>query len=83
MSEAKLIVGSLGWGVQSTTIAAMVALGDLPPVDFFLHADTTWERSGTYEHVAIMTPWLQERGVEVVTVQSESAGWVRGMALWE
>jgi hypothetical protein len=30
---------SLGWGVQSFTLAAMVALGELPPVDVAIHAD--------------------------------------------
>ena len=29
---------SLGWGVQSFTLAAMVALGELEPVDFAIHA---------------------------------------------
>jgi hypothetical protein len=59
---------SLGWGVQSWTIAAMVALGELPPIDVAIHADTTWERAATYEFAAQWTPWLKERGVQVVTV---------------
>jgi len=37
---------SLGWGVQSFTLAAMVALGDLEPVDVAIHADTTHEANG-------------------------------------
>ena len=32
---------SLGWGVQSFTLAAMVALGELEPIDAAIHADTT------------------------------------------
>lgn len=60
---------SLGWGVQSFTLAAMVALGKLEPVDFAVHADTTWERKATYEFAKRWTPWLEERGVKVVTVQ--------------
>ena len=28
---------SLGWGVQSFTLAAMAALGDIPPVDAAIH----------------------------------------------
>ena len=59
---------SLGWGVQSFTIAAMSALGELEPVDVALHSDTTWERQATYEFAAKWTPWLEERGVRVVTV---------------
>lgn len=61
---------SLGWGVQSFTLAAMVALGELEPVDAAIHADTTHEFSGTYEFAAKYTPWLEERGVMVVTVKN-------------
>lgn len=64
-----LIAISLGWGVQSFALAAMSALGELPPVDVAIHADTTWERRETYEFAARWTPWLEERGVRVVTVR--------------
>jgi len=67
---------SLGWGVQSFALAAMSALGELPPVDAAIHADTTHERSETYAFAAKWTPWLEERGVRVVTVR----GWDRYMA---
>ena len=59
---------SLGWGVQSFTIAAMVALGELEPIDAAIHADTTHESKLTYEFAARWTGWLEERGVKVVTV---------------
>lgn len=59
---------SLGWGVQSFALAAMSALGELPPVDAAIHADTTHERTETYEFAARWTPWLEERGVRMVTV---------------
>ena len=59
---------NLGWGVQSFTLVAMVALGELEPVDVALHADTTHEFSGTYEFAKKWTPWLENRGVRVVTV---------------
>lgn len=62
-----LTVISLGWGVQSWTLAAMSALGDLPKVDFAIHSDTTWERQMTYRFAQQWTPWLEERGVKVVT----------------
>lgn len=35
---------SLGWGVQSFTLAAMAALDEIEPVDFAVHADTTEEK---------------------------------------
>lgn len=66
MTRLKAI--SLGWGVQSFTLAAMAALGELEPVDVAIHADTTHERKLTYEFAARWTPWLEERGVRVVTV---------------
>ena len=61
---------SLGWGVQSFALAAMSALGELPPVDVAIHADTTHERRETYEFAAKWTPWLEARGVRVVTVKA-------------
>jgi len=63
-----LRVISLGWGVQSFTLAAMSALGELDKVDFAIHADTTWERTATYEFAVRWTPWLEGRGVQVATV---------------
>jgi hypothetical protein len=59
---------SLGWGVQSFALAAMVARGVLPPVDAAVHADTEHERRETYEFAEKWTPWLEERGVQIVTV---------------
>jgi hypothetical protein len=64
---------SLGWGVQSWVLAAMAALGDLEPVDVAIHSDTTHERSSTYEFAAQWTPWLEERGVRVVTVTNDDS----------
>ena len=63
---------SLGWGVQSFTLAAMIALKELPPVDFAIHADTGHEAEGTYAHAARWTPWLEEHGLNVVTVQAQN-----------
>lgn len=59
---------NLGWGIQSFTLAAMVALGELEPIDAAIHADTTHERSATYAFAERWTLWLVERGVNVVTV---------------
>jgi len=63
---------SLGWGVQSFTLAAMVALGELEPIDYAIHADTTHESQLTYEFADRWRGWLKERGVEVITVKPET-----------
>ena len=68
---------SLGWGVQSWTIAAMAALEELPPLDLAIHSDTGHEASGTYTHAEKWTSWLEERGVSVVTVRPENNSVVR------
>ena len=59
---------NLGWGIQSFTLAAMAALGELEPIDAAIHADTTHERSATYAFAQHWTPWLEVNGVTVVTV---------------
>lgn len=64
---------SLGWGVQSWTMAAMSALGDLPKIDVAIHSDTTFERKATYAFAETWTPWLEERGIPVVTVSDPRA----------
>lgn len=64
---------SLGWGTQSFALAAMSALGVLPPVDVVIHADTTHERYETYIFAKRWTPWLEEHGVKVVTVADTDA----------
>lgn len=48
---------SLGAGVQSTTLALMMAEGDLEPPDAAIFADTGDEKRGTYRHL----DWLGER----------------------
>ena len=68
-----MIAISLGWGTQSFALAAMSALGELPPVDVAIHADTGYERAATYAFAARWTPWLEERGVRVVTVRPDKA----------
>ena len=69
-AENPLKILSLGWGVQSWTLAAMAALGEIPMPDYAVHADTTHEMQGTYAHAAKWTPWLEEHGIPVVTVQA-------------
>ena len=65
---------SLGWGVQSTALAVMAALGDIEPVDYAVHADTTHERTDTYRYAEKWTGWLEERGLKVVTVKPDYSG---------
>lgn len=43
---------SLGAGVQSTTVYLMSLHGDLPPFDHVIFADTGWEPTGVYTHLA-------------------------------
>ena len=49
---------SLGAGVQSSTLALMIAHGELPPVNAAIFADTQWEPRKVYE-------WLDWLEVEI------------------
>lgn len=51
----------------------MIAKGELPPIDYAVHADTTWERESTYQFAKLVTPWLERNGVKVVTVRDKTA----------
>ena len=57
---------SLGWGVQSFTLAAMSALGKLPRLDAAIHADTGHEMTWTYAFREEWSPWLAAHGIRVV-----------------
>lgn len=62
---------SLGWGVQSFTLAAMSVLGELPnfpKLDCAVYSDTLHEKSATYAFMEKYTPWLEERGLYVANV---------------
>lgn len=63
-----IVALSLGWGVDSWTLAAMSALGELPPVDVAIHADTGHERTPTRTFARKWTPWLEAHGIPVVNV---------------
>ena len=65
---------SLGWGVQSFTLAVMSALGDVESVDVALHADTLHEQTATYDFAMRWTSWLVERGIRVETVKNPTGG---------
>ena len=64
----RFVVISMGWGVQSFTLAAMSALGTLPPVDGAVFIDTGWESELTYQFIERWEGWLGERGVKVERV---------------
>jgi len=49
----------------------MSALGTLPKVDYAIHADTSWERVETYAFARKWMPWLEARGIKVITVQTK------------
>ena len=68
--QNKFTALSLGWGVQSFTLAAMAALGEIEKPDVAIHADTTHESILTYRFAERWTGWLEERGVKVVTVMN-------------
>lgn len=64
-----LRVLSLGWGVQSFTLAAMYALGDLKPKpDFAVSSDTGFEKKRTYDFIEKYTPWLEDHDLWVARV---------------
>lgn len=71
---------SWGCGVQSTTLAAMSALGELDRLDAIITADTGWERQATYDIRDWYRTWLQERGIPVHIV---SAGDIRKLGAKE
>jgi hypothetical protein len=56
---------SLGWGLQSSTIAVMAALGDIEPIQAAIHSPTP-EREATLQYAETMTGWLFDRGVIVL-----------------
>lgn len=62
---------SLGWGVQSFTLAAMAALGEIEPVDYAVFADTRYESILTIEFAVRNMGWLEGHGVKVVTVRGK------------
>ena len=77
MGKPQLRVLSLGWGVQSWTAAAMIALGEWLMIDFAIHADTTHEAAHTYAHAKKWTPWLEEVGLKVWKVRADNTDIVR------
>lgn len=55
----------MGWGIQSFTLAAMAAVGEIA-ADVAIHADTTWEKPATYEFSQKWSAWLRDRALPLV-----------------
>ena len=55
MTDLRIL--SLGAGVQSTTLALMIELGEVPMVDCAIFADTMGEPKKVYEHL----DWLKSK----------------------
>ena len=61
---------NVGLGVQSTATALMCINGDLPKPDFFIFADTGWEREGTYENLQRLKPIAEKAGIPFHVVEN-------------
>lgn len=68
-----MIVLNLGWGLQSFTIAAMMALGEMEKCDVAISADTTWESEETYAFAREWQEWLFKHDVPVLWAFDENA----------
>lgn len=67
-SVSPLRILSLGAGVQSTTLALMVAHGELDPIDCAIFSDTQSEPQGVYDHLArLMAPGVLPFPVHIVS----------------
>jgi 3'-phosphoadenosine 5'-phosphosulfate sulfotransferase (PAPS reductase)/FAD synthetase len=56
--EKKLVIISLGAGVQSSTMALMAAKGELPRPDCAIFADTGYEPKSIYLYLDYLTSIL-------------------------
>ena len=69
---------SLGAGVQSSTLALMIAHGELPPVTAAVFADTQWEPRKVYEwldwlETEVQRPQAMHSRIQVKAVASQTA----------
>lgn len=75
MSELSIL--SMGWGVQTWAMAAMMALDEMERPDYIVFADTKHEGQATYEFARLWGPWLGEHGLNLVEVSSNRTEVVR------
>lgn len=66
----KLKIASWGVGIQSTTMIAMSALGELPPLDVAIFCDFGGERTLSHEMHAWYVRWLESHGIETVRLET-------------
>lgn len=59
-----------GCGLQSTTLAVMSALGDIPKVDLVIHADLGAETKDTVRIRDYYCNWLRENGLNVQIIRT-------------
>lgn len=69
---------SFGSGVQTVTLAAMSAIGEIERPDLVVFSDTQWEGAGTYGYYDSFTAWLLDAGLKVVRT---TGGSIRADAL--
>jgi hypothetical protein len=67
-----LRVVGLGWGAQSFGLAVLSAEGKLPQIDIAIFADTTYESQATYDYIKEYQPYLERKGIRVMTVTDPS-----------
>jgi len=70
MRHAEFTYLSLGGGIQSGTLAEMIAVGELAAPDMVLFADTGDEPSYVYEHIDYLAGRLSAVAVNVLTVST-------------
>ncbi|MDA0565150.1 hypothetical protein LG943_12610 [Streptomonospora sp. S1-112] len=71
---------SLGAGVQSSTLLLLAAQGAIPRFDYALFADTGWEPTAVYRHLARLETVAADAGIPLLRI---SAGNIRRDALDE
>lgn len=65
---------SLGMGVQSSTIALMSLVGELPPLDAVIFADSQWESKATYDYARWLILHCEERGMRITVTRKPGEG---------
>jgi len=62
---------SWGGGLQSTCMAVMSALGDLPKVDAVVNVDPGFEWQENYKAIACYKDWLNDHGVRTEVIKAD------------
>lgn len=59
---------SFGGGVQTVALALMCVEGDYEMPDYAIFSDTQWETKSTYDYLKWFIPYIEKRGLKVITV---------------